>query len=97
MTSDELIPRIRWQVPVISSLGRVSVRVPDYRLGLWDKSTLAYSLPDVPNGMKDWTIDRNTGIVHGKLARRQAVPLTVEVHDTKYGIKNVKRIVFESK
>ncbi|MFO7667383.1 MAG: hypothetical protein R6V76_12240 [Desulfobacterales bacterium] len=88
---------IRWQVPVISSLGRVTARVPDYRLRLWDKSTLVYFLPDIPNGVKDWTIDRNTGILYGNLVRGQAVPLTVEVHDTKYGIKNVKKIVFEGK
>ena len=88
---------IRWQVPVISSLGRVLATTPDYRLGLWEKSILAYSLLDVPKDMKGWTIDGKTGIVHGRLAKGQAVPVTVEVLDTRYGKKNVKKIVFESK
>ena len=88
---------VRWQVPVISSLGRVLATVPNYRLGLWEKPTLVYSLLDFPKDMKDWTIDRKTGIVRGRLARGQTVPLTVEVHSTKSGIKNVKRIIFESK
>ena len=51
---------IRWQVPVISSMGRVLATVPDYRLGLWEKSILAYSLLDVPKDMKDWRIDKTS-------------------------------------
>jgi hypothetical protein len=94
-----VLPRgvIRWRVPVISSLGRIISAVPDYRLGLWNKSILVYSLQDVPKGMKDWTIDSKTGIIHGKLSGGEEVTVTVQVHDTRYGKKNVKRITFAGK
>jgi hypothetical protein len=88
---------VRWQVPVISSLGRVLATDPGYRLGLWEKPTLRYSLLDAPKGDKDWAIDQETGVIHGKLARGQAVSLTVQVHDTRYDVKDVKRVVFQSK
>lgn len=88
---------IRWKVPVISSLGRVLAAAPNYRLGLWETSTLVYSLLDVPKSMNDWTIDGKTGIVHGKLAGGKEVTVTVLVHDTRHGNKNVKKITFAGK
>ena len=88
---------VRWQVPVISSLGRVLAKVPDYRLGLWDKSTVVFSLPNTPQkNHHGWRIDRSTGVIHGRLAKGETVRLTVEALDTRYGIRHAREIVFAS-
>ena len=87
----------RWKVPVISSLGRVLATSPDYRLGLWENPNLQYSLLDVPKEAQDWTLDKETGVIRGKIVRGQSVSLTVQVQESRYGNKDVKKIVFQSK
>jgi len=87
----------RWKVQVISSLGRVLATSPDYRLGLWEKPNLQYSLLDVPKEALDWTLDKDTGVIRGKISRGQNVSLTVQVQESRYGNKDVKKIVFQSK
>lgn len=87
----------RWKVPVISSLGRVLATSPDYRLGLWEKPNLHYSLLDIPKEAQDWNLDKDTGVIRGKIVRGQIVSLTVQVQESRYGNKDVKKIVFQSK
>ena len=86
-----------WKAQVISSLGRVLATSPDYRLGLWEKPNLQYSLLDVPKEAQDWTLDKETGVIRGKIVRGQSVSLTVQVQESRYGNKDVKKIVFQSK
>lgn len=88
--------KVTYQVPVISTLGRVLAGPPDYYLGTWSNPRLTYTLqPVAEQKPSDWKIDRVKGIIRGTLTARDEISLQVSVQDH-YGRKDIKVLKFRA-
>jgi hypothetical protein len=84
--------RVSYPVPVISTFGRVWIK-EDYKMGLWSKPEIAYSL--APGSSRGWEIDKTKGIIKGTLKAGEEISLRVSAQD-QYGRKDVKVLRFKS-